>query len=105
MTFIDQQTHPMAPEIVLKQWVEDTQQKQQKFKDWLLDDPSRGITEEFKKEMKQERMNQFRGGDGSETHQLSFKIPMVVYQADPDFWKEELENKKKFRSKYPYFCV
>lgn len=105
MTFIDEQKHPMAPEIVLKNWVEDTKEKQQKFKDWLLDDPSRGITKEFAKEMEQERMNQFRGDGGSDVRNLSFKIPAAVYMADPDFWKEELQNKKRFREKYPYFVV
>lgn len=97
--------HPYAPAVIIKQWVDETQEQQQKFKDWILDDPSRGITPEFAKEMEQERLNQFHGDGGSDTHNLSFKIPMVVYMVDQEFWKEELNNKKQFRKKYPYFVV
>lgn len=105
MSFIDETKHPYAPEIVIKQWIDDTKQQQQKFKDWLLEDPSRGVTKEFAKEMEQERLNQFHGDGGSDVRNLSFKIPMVVYMADPEFWKQELDDKKKFRERYPYFVV
>lgn len=105
MTVIDETTNEYAPVPVIEQWIEETKQNQQDFNEWLIDNPRKAMTEQFKKEMKEERMKQFRGDGGSDVRNLSFKIPAALWHADPDFWRNELENKKQFKSKYPFFVV
>jgi hypothetical protein len=85
-------------------WARNFKTKRKDVKRAVLNNPLIFLSPEFQETVRQEKLLASHV-DRKSTFRKIFMIQEDIYRIDPDFWDNQMKNKKQFRLKYPYFYV
>lgn len=85
-------------------WVVSFKGTTKEFKKKVLDNPFPFVSKDFLELVMENKIANSIVGKKS-SFRKSFMIEDRIYHLDPQFWQEQLKNKKEFKRKYPYFYV